>query len=105
MKHPESETRNRTVSAMSSGVPRRFSRTFMPRNFFSSKATGGGVMGVAVGILLIPLAAMFNQGNALLAPGSVPLAFGVALLTGLLFGLYPAVRASRLHPIEALRYE
>ncbi len=66
---------------------------------------GGGVLGVAVGILLIPVVAMFNQGNALLDPGSVPLAFGVALLTGMLFGLYPAVHASRLHPIEALRYE
>ena len=68
-------------------------------------SAGGGVMGVAVGVLLIPLAAMFNRGNALLDPGSVPLAFVVALLTGLLFGLYPAVRASRLRPIEALRYE
>ncbi|MCP4544020.1 MAG: FtsX-like permease family protein [Chloroflexi bacterium] len=68
-------------------------------------SAGGGVMGIAVGILLIPLVAMFNQGNALLDSGSIPLAFGVALLTGLLFGLYPAVRASRLHPIEALRYE
>jgi putative ABC transport system permease protein len=68
-------------------------------------SAGGGVIGIAVGILLIPLAAMFNRGNVLLDPGSVPLAFGVALLTGLLFGLYPAVRASRLRPIEALRYE
>jgi putative ABC transport system permease protein len=68
-------------------------------------SAGGGVLGISIGILLIPLVAMFNQGNALLDPGSVPLAFGVALLTGILFGLYPAVHASRLHPIEALRYE
>jgi putative ABC transport system permease protein len=68
-------------------------------------SAGGGVLGVALGIVTIPLAASLNQGIALLAPDSIPLAFGVALLTGIIFGLYPAVRASRLSPIEALRYE
>ncbi len=68
-------------------------------------SAGGGLLGIAAGVLSIPLAASLNQGNALLAPNSIPLAFGVALLTGVAFGLYPAVRASRLDPIEALRYE
>jgi len=65
----------------------------------------GGVLGIALGVLSIPLASNFNQGVALLDPQSIPLAFGVALLTGLAFGLYPALRAARLDPIEALRYE
>ena len=68
-------------------------------------SAGGGLLGVVTGVLFIPLAAMLNQGMALLEPASIPLAFGVALLTGILFGLYPALRAARLDPIESLRYE
>jgi putative ABC transport system permease protein len=66
---------------------------------------GGGLLGVVMGILSIPLAASLNQGMALLEPGSIPLALFVATLVGILFGLYPAMRAARLDPIEALRYE
>jgi putative ABC transport system permease protein len=65
----------------------------------------GGLLGVAVGILAIPLAAQLNGSTAVLQPDSIPLAFGVALLTGIVFGLYPAVRAAYLNPMEALRYE
>lgn len=65
----------------------------------------GGLLGVAMGILLIPLAAQLNGSTAVLQPESIPLAFGVALLTGVLFGLYPAVRAAYMNPMDALRYE
>jgi putative ABC transport system permease protein len=68
-------------------------------------SAGGGLIGIAMGVLMVPLAASLNQGAALLDPRSVPLAFGVSLVTGLVFGLYPALHASRLDPIEALRYE
>jgi putative ABC transport system permease protein len=68
-------------------------------------SASGGVAGIVLGILVIPLAAALNRGVALLLPGSIPLAFGVAVLVGFAFGLYPALRASRLDPIEALRYE
>ncbi len=68
-------------------------------------SASGGFVGIVLGIFAIPLAAALNQGVALLYPGSIPLAFGVALLIGVVFGLYPALRASQLDPIEALRYE
>jgi len=65
----------------------------------------GGFLGIAVGIITIPLAPRFNEVSAVLDPGSIPLAFSIALLVGVVFGLYPAARAARLAPVEALRYE
>ena len=63
---------------------------------------------LVVGLLTaitIPLAAILNQGSPVLDPRSIPLSFAVALLTGIVFGLYPAIRAAGFDPVEALRYE
>jgi putative ABC transport system permease protein len=67
-------------------------------------SAASGLLGIAFGALALPLAAVLNQGMVLLDPGSIPLSFGVALLTGVAFGLYPALRAARLDPVEALRH-
>jgi putative ABC transport system permease protein len=62
-------------------------------------SVGGGVLGVALGILSIPVAASLNSGLALLEPSSIPLALVVSVVIGVLFGIYPGApcRAARSH--------
>jgi putative ABC transport system permease protein len=67
----------------------------------------GGVLGIAAGVGVAYLVSAVVPGfPAPFVPvWSVALAFGFAVAVGLVFGLYPAARAARLDPIEALRYE
>lgn len=65
----------------------------------------GGVLGVVLGWLISLLMSSFAGLNTQISTGSVFLAFGVSALIGIVFGYYPARRASGLNPIEALRYE
>jgi putative ABC transport system permease protein len=65
----------------------------------------GGLVGVGVGALGAQLLGRAFQTTALITPQSVIASVGVATATGLFFGIYPAQKAARLSPIEALRYE
>ena len=66
----------------------------------------GGLLGIALG-WAITEAVRRIQANVPIAitAGTVAVAVGVSVAIGIVFGLYPAMRAARLHPIEALRYE
>jgi putative ABC transport system permease protein len=65
----------------------------------------GGAIGIALGIGTSRFLAWKQQWPIVLAPMAVLLAFGFSAAIGIFFGFYPAQKASRLDPIEALRYE
>ena len=68
-------------------------------------ALAGGTLGVALGIGAATLITQIARWPTLIQPAAVGLAFGFASMVGVFFGYYPAHRASRLDPVEALRYE
>ncbi len=65
----------------------------------------GGVVGILLGIGGAIAISRFSQFTVSVMPWSVALAFFFATLVGIFFGIHPARKASRLRPIEALRYE
>ena len=67
--------------------------------------TLGGTIGILLGAGAAFAASKLLHWNTLVSPGSVALAFGFSAGVGIVFGLWPARRAARLDPIEALRYE
>ncbi len=65
----------------------------------------GGFMGIVLGWLITFTFSMIIGWNASVSLNSILLAFGFSVMIGIVFGIYPAMKASKLHPIEALRYE
>ncbi|HNX11172.1 MAG TPA: ABC transporter permease [bacterium] len=70
----------------------------------------GGLIGVFFGTLFSYLAALIINSlgydfSFIISPGAIILALSVSSLVGLVFGLYPAIKASKLEPVEALSYE
>ena len=83
-------------------------RSDIIRQFLSESvliSVGGGVAGIAFGLALSWVIAHTAEWKTIVTPMSVMIAFSVSVGVGVVFGIYPAVKASRIDPIDALRYE
>ena len=67
--------------------------------------TTGGVLGIVLGVVLSQLVGFFAGWSTIVSMVSILLAFFVSVSVGLIFGVYPAMRASSLDPVYALHYE
>jgi putative ABC transport system permease protein len=65
----------------------------------------GGLLGIAFGMWCSHLLTRIFEFPTMISTGSILLAFTVSAVIGIFFGFYPALKASRLDPIDALRYE
>lgn len=65
----------------------------------------GGMIGMSLGIAIPLLVTYFAGMPTIVTPSSLILSFGISVGVGIAFGIYPAMRASKLDPIIALRYE
>ena len=65
----------------------------------------GGLVGMALGVGIPAIVTLVAKMPTVVTFGSLVLSFGISVGVGIGFGIYPAIRASRLDPIVALRYE
>ena len=65
----------------------------------------GGLIGIGTGYAISSMVAFYSGWSTIITAASVGLSFGVSSFVGMVFGIYPAVQASNVDPIECLRYE
>jgi len=66
---------------------------------------GGGILGVLLGVTIAKIVSTVTPLPTLVRPTLIAAGLGIAVITGIAAGIVPAIRASKLPPIEALRYE
>jgi putative ABC transport system permease protein len=71
----------------------------------ATTSAAGGVVGILIGVALAFLAGAALDMAVAPSAGAVLIAFGVSVAIGMIFGYFPAGKAAKLHPIDALRYE
>lgn len=65
----------------------------------------GGILGVIVGIILAFAVSKISEVPIVISEWSIVVSVAFSIVIGIIFGLLPAVKASKLNPIEALQYE
>jgi len=68
-------------------------------------STVGGLIGIGLGVLMPVLITYFAGMPTVITPSSIMLPLVISLGVGIIFGLYPAIRAAKVDPIVALRHE
>jgi putative ABC transport system permease protein len=89
----------RAVGARQSDIIRQFVVEAMLISFV------GGSFGIVFGVIMSRLIAWLAGWSTIVTASSIILAFVVSITVGLVFGIYPAVKAARLDPVEAIRWE
>ena len=64
----------------------------------------GGILGVVLGVAIPNLVTLFSGLPTIVTLWAPPLAFSISAFVGVVFGIYPALRAARMDPVEALRH-
>jgi putative ABC transport system permease protein len=65
----------------------------------------GGILGVILGVTVGNMVSLMLGGTFIIPWNWISLGIGFCIIVGILSGIYPAIKASKLDPIEALRYE
>jgi putative ABC transport system permease protein len=68
-------------------------------------SAGGGLLGLVLGVALPQLVSLSSEIETVISWWSMAIAFGFSVLTGIVFGVYPARRAALMDPIQALRHQ
>ena len=68
-------------------------------------STGGGIIGVILGTISAHLISTMAEWETIVSVWYVAVSFGLSVLVGMFFGMYPAISAAKMDPIEALRHE